>query len=76
LQAALRAGFLLVVIFLGTFFPSSFWGAGVNFWLHHTMFRLGNVMQLLDYNRYGQLASPLVKQGVWADSDDYRLVEA
>jgi hypothetical protein len=33
-------------------------------------------MQLLDYNRYGQLASPLVKQGVWADSDDYRLVEA
>ncbi|KAL5667501.1 hypothetical protein ACJX0J_019722, partial [Zea mays] len=25
---------------------------------------------------YGQLASPLVKQGIWADTDDYMLVEA
>jgi hypothetical protein len=36
---------------------------------------LGHGMQLMGYDRYGQLASPLVKQGVWADSDDYQLVE-
>jgi hypothetical protein len=30
----------------------------------------------LVHNRYQQLASPLVKEGIWADTDDYLLMEA